>query len=94
MSIFVWKQVTRNCHTAHIEDMHVCTVLRSQKNRRDGTKHDWIIEVLNSRFWKDVFNQHDPKDLESTKHAAEAKTKWAIRELSRALRVAAREVKP
>jgi hypothetical protein len=87
MSPIVWREVTRNCHVGKLDDCPVVTVERSQKNRPDGTKHDWQIVVLGDRYsWTDVFAQHDPSDLDSTKLAAEARTKWAIETLYMAVR--------
>jgi len=77
---FEWRQSTRNCHAAYLGDTHVVSVERPQKNRSDGTKHDWRIIVLGSPFgeFDKTFTQNDPRDLESTKLAAEARAKWAI----------------
>ncbi len=45
-----------------------------------GTKHDWCVVVLGDRYtWDKTFCQHDPRDLESTKSAAEARVRWANR---------------
>ena len=79
MSRIVWHEVTRNCHVGQLEDTPVVTVERHQKHRPDGTKHDWQIVVLGDRYtWNHTFCQHDPRDLDSTKSAAEARTSWAI----------------
>jgi hypothetical protein len=63
------------------------TVERPQKHRANGTKHDWSIVVLGDRYsWNKVFCNHDPRDLDSTKQAAEARVKWAIENFYRAIR--------
>jgi hypothetical protein len=86
-SKIVWREVTRNCHVGSLDDIHVVTVVRSQNNRPDGTKYDWRIEVLNDpHSWNRTFCQYDPRDLESTKSAAEMRTKWAIECLYKALK--------
>lgn len=75
----VWREVTRNSHVGSLDDIPVVCVRRPQKHRRDGTKYDWGIEVLNCPFtWSQCFNQHDPRDLDSTKMAAVAKVCFAI----------------
>lgn len=87
MSQIVWREITRNCHSGSLDDIHVVTVERHQKHRPDGTKHDWRIVVLGDRWtWNKTFTQHDPRDLESTKSSAEARVKWAIGVLYRALK--------
>jgi hypothetical protein len=93
MTKIVWREVTRNCHVGRLDDVPVVTVERSQKNRPDGTKHDWQIVVLGDRYsWDKTFRQYDPRDLDSTKSGAEARTKWAIECLYKALR--ARSLSP
>ena len=83
----LWTEVTRNCHVGQLGDVRVVVVERAQKNRPDGTKHDWHIVVLGDRYtWDKTFCQHDPRDLESTKMAAEARTRLAITSLYGALR--------
>ena len=86
VSRIVWHQVTRNCLVGRLDDVVVVTVDRPQKHQRDGTKHDWRIEVLGCRHWNMTFKQHDPRDLDSTKSAAEARVKWAIECLYKSLR--------
>ena len=87
MSNFVWRESTRNHYVADLgEHRGVASVVRPQKHRCDGTPHDWGIEVLGSRQYGDTFCQFDPRDLESTKSAAEARAKWAIECLYRALK--------
>jgi len=86
LSRIVWHEVTRNYHVGRLDDVAVVTVARHQKNRADGSKHDWRIEVLGSRHWNMTFKHHNPSDLESTKSAAEARTKWAIESLYRSLK--------
>jgi hypothetical protein len=86
MGKIVWSEMTRNCHVGRLDDVIVVTVDRSQKNRPDGTKHDWRIAVLGSRHWNMTFKRHDPRDLDSTKSAAEARTRWAIDCLYRAMK--------
>jgi hypothetical protein len=82
----VWREVTRNCHVGRLDDVPVVTVERNQKNRPDGAKHDWYIIVLGDRYtWDKCFCQHDPRDLESTQSAAEARVRWAIESLYRSL---------
>lgn len=99
-SKIVWREVTRNCHVGRLDDVPVATVERSQKNRPDGTKHDWKVIVLGDRYtWDKTFCQHDPHDLDSTKSTAEARVKWAIECLYRSLkgqrsRNTARESRP
>jgi hypothetical protein len=79
VSRFTWREVTRNCHVGSLDNVPVVTVERPQKNRNDGTKHDWRIVVLHDHHtWNNTFTQYDPRDLDSTKSAAEARTKWAI----------------
>lgn len=87
MSRIVWIEVTRNCHVGSLDDVPVVEVERGQKNRSDGARPDWQIIVLGDRYsWRDTFKQYDPRDIDSTKSAAEARTKWAIECLYRALR--------
>jgi len=81
----VWRQSTRNHHVGELDGQAIVSVVRPQKHRHDGTPHDWQIEVLGSRLYDKTFCQHDPRDLESTKTAAEARTKWAIECLYKAL---------
>jgi hypothetical protein len=80
VSRFVWRESTRNHHVADLGDYRgVASVVRSQKHRSDGTPYDWQIEVLGSRQYDDQFEVlFDPRDLDSTKSAAEARAKWAI----------------
>lgn len=67
--------------------LSVVTVERHQKNRPDGSKHDWHITVLGDRYsWNETFCNYDPQDLESTKRAAEARVRWAIECLHKALK--------
>lgn len=75
----VWREVTRNCHVGRLDGVPVVIVVRPQKHRRDGTKHDWRVEVLGSAHWNKTFMQNDPRDLESTKSSGEARAKWAIK---------------
>jgi hypothetical protein len=75
-----WRMITRNCHVGYLDDQRVVTVERPQKNRPDGTKHDWRIEVLGDRYTGIRF---DPQDLESTKSSAEKRLEWAIEQLFR-----------
>jgi hypothetical protein len=77
--IIKWREITRNCHSGSLNDITVVTVERSQKNRRDGTKHDWHIVTLHDHSsWNSVVVLHDPRDLESTKRAAEQRVIAAI----------------
>lgn len=86
-SLIVWHEVTRNCHVGKLEDVPVVVVERLQKHRSDGTKHDWQVVVLGDRYtWNKTFCQHDQRDLDSTKSAAEARIRWAIECLYRALK--------
>jgi hypothetical protein len=86
MSKIVWHEVTRNCHSGSLNDVRVLVVERPQKNRSDGTKHDWIIVVLGDPYtWNKVFCQYDPRDLASTKMAAESRFEWAVTTLHDAL---------
>ena len=86
-SRIVWSEVTRNCHVGRLDDVPVLEIGRSQKNRPDGTKHDWQAIVLGDRYtWSQVFCNHNPRDLGSTKQAAEARLKWAIECLYKALK--------
>lgn len=87
MSNIVWREVTRNHHVGRLDGEDVVSVVRPQKNRRDGTKHDWRVEVLGSRMYSATFQQFDPRDLSSAMQAAEARTKWAIERLYGALKV-------
>ena len=83
----VWREVMRNCHMGTLDDVSVVTVERHQKHRPDGTKHDWAIVVLGDRYtWDKTFCHFDPRDLESTKSAAEARVRWAIECLYRSLK--------
>lgn len=83
----VWREITRNCHRGELDGAPVLIVERPQKNRPDGSKHDWRIIVLGDRYtWGHVFNHHDPRDLESTKSAAEKKLGWAVERLFDALK--------
>ena len=92
MSKIVWREVTRNCHVGSLDDVSVVTVERPHKNRHDGTKHDWRVVVLGDRYtWDKTFCHHDPRDLDSTKSAAEARTAWAIRCLYRSLTARSRK---
>jgi len=87
LSKIVWREVTRNCHVGSLDGVDVVLVDRSQKNRPDGTKHDWHVTVLGDRYtWNKCFCQNDPQDLDSTKSAAEARTKWAIGALYRSMK--------
>jgi hypothetical protein len=82
----VWRQSTRNHYVGDLGNESVVSVVRPQKHRSDGTPHDWQIEVLGSRQYDKTFCHFDPRDLESTKQAAEARLKFAIERLYRALR--------
>lgn len=86
---FVWHEVTRNHHVASVGDIdHVASVLRPQKNQSDGTKHDWQVEVLGSR-WRtgDTFtSQCDVRDLDSMKSSAEARARFYILRLAEQVR--------
>ena len=86
MSGFWWKASTRNHHVLYLDEMSVASVVRPQKHRQDGEKYDWQIEVLGRLPFSHTFLQHDPRDLESTKSAAEARTRWAIRCLYQAMK--------
>lgn len=87
MSNIIWREMTRNHHIGCLNNMTIVEVTRPQKHRRDGTKHDWDIVVLGDRYtWSKTFTQHDPRDLDSTKSAAEARVSWAIECLYRALK--------
>ena len=86
MSRIVWRQSTRNHHVGELGGVPVVSVVRPQRHRSDGTPHDWQIEVLGSRSYDKTFNHHDPRDLDSTKGAAEARTSWAIGCLYKTLR--------
>jgi hypothetical protein len=86
----VWREITRNCYVGslatYLNGVNVVTVERPQKHRPDGTKHDWRIVVLGDRYtWNHCFCQFDPRDLSSTKMAAEARVRWAIDSLHLAL---------
>ena len=87
MNKIVWREVTRNCHVGFLDDVRVVVVERSQKNRPDGTKHDWRVVVLGDRYtWDKTFCQNDPRDIDSTKSTAEARVRWAIERLYRSLK--------
>lgn len=77
---FWWREYTRNSHGLFLGETHVASVERPQKNRSDGTKHDWQIVVLGNRSgeFDNTFTHNDPRDLESTKSAAEARTSYVI----------------
>lgn len=97
MSEIVWREVTRNCHVGSLDDVNVVTVDRPQKNQPDGERPDWRIVVLGDRYtWNKTFLQYDPRDLDSTKSAAEARVRLAIGWLYRSLtgRTAAPERDP
>jgi hypothetical protein len=80
----VWREVTRNCHVGYLDSVPVVTIERSQ--RLAYRVHGWRIVVLGDRYtWNKVFCQHDPQDLASTKSSAEARVRWAIDNLYRAL---------
>jgi hypothetical protein len=82
----LWVKFTRNSFGAYVSDVQVAIVDRPQKHRSDGTKHDWRVTVLGTYMWNKTFRHHDPRDLESTMLAAEARVKWAVRCLSLALK--------
>ena len=83
----VWRQITRNVHVGSLDGNDVASVERPQKNRKDGTKFPWSIIVLHDRWsWSKTFDHHDPRDLESSMSAAEARARWAISVLYSALR--------
>jgi hypothetical protein len=87
---FVWREVTRNCHVARPDgsSIDVVTLERPEKRRPNGKRHDWTIIVLGVRHsWDRTFCQYDPQDLESTKSAAEARTRWAVRCLYHLMRL-------
>lgn len=79
MGKIVWCEVTRNCHVGKLKGAPVVSVVRRQKHLPDGTKGDWRIEVLGDPYtWDKMFRQYDPRDIDSTKSAAEARVRWAI----------------
>ena len=81
-----WTETTRNCHTGRVDGHHVVSVERLQKHRRDGTKHDWEIVTLGEYWaWNKTFTGYDPRDLDSTKSAAEARVRFAIDTLYNAI---------
>ena len=82
----VWRMSTRNHHVGELDGTAVVSVVRPQKHRANGTPHSWQIEVLGSRAWDRTFCQYDADCLDSTKAAAEARVKWAIGCLYKALR--------
>jgi hypothetical protein len=87
MSRFLWHASTRNHHVGTLDGENVVSVVRPQKHRADGTPHDWQIELFGSRhLFSKTFCNHNPRDLESTKSAAEARAKWAIERFYAALR--------
>ena len=76
---FIWERVTSDRHVASVDGVVVCSVERRNRLRADGTKRSWRIVVLNDpHTWSRTFCNHDPLDLESTKSAAEARTRWVI----------------
>lgn len=81
----IWKASTRNHHVGHLNGEWVVSVVRPQKHRYDRTPCDWRIEVLGMDRFLRTFAQFDPRDLDSTKLAAEARTKFVIETLYKAL---------
>lgn len=83
----VWRESTRNRHIGSLDGNDVCEVVRPQKHRRNGTKFPWTIITLHDQYtWSQTFNNHDDRDLESSKSAAEARARWAIAVLYKSLR--------
>jgi hypothetical protein len=80
MSKFVWRAVSATMHVATLGDIHVARVYRHTKGRV------WRIEVLGTHEFDQTFKHYDPRDLESTKSGAEARTKWAIECLYKTLK--------
>lgn len=72
MAAFIWRVVSATVHVATLGDINVARV-----SRRTERSH-WQIDVLGSRDFDQTFRHHDPRDLESTKSAAEARVKWAV----------------
>ena len=83
----VWEEITRNCHVGCVDGIHIVSVERLQKHRRDGTKHDWKIVTLGDYCtWNHLFEYYDARDLESTKMAAEARVRLAVSTIASRLR--------
>jgi len=83
----VWRESTRDHHVGELDDYPVLEVVRPRKLRHDGTNHNWQVVVLGDRYtWDKIFDQHDPRDLDSTKRAAEMRLVWAIGVLYRAVK--------
>jgi hypothetical protein len=81
-SPLVWREVTRNHHVAYVAHCEVCAVVRPQRNRRDGTKHDWRVVVLGSMR----FDPRDARDLDLMKVYAEKSARRVVESLSRQLK--------